>query len=409
MNGITTSLFTQRDLIGFLFGKEHSLLKEITEIDGNQLLNISVEDWCNYFEEKYKVDSIILKESDISIEPKETDVDISHDPHRRIPASLSPFYVKGVEITYFVPFEGDPELIQCRPSTFSLNPPYGTIQPDKIILTYTRTDHNAEAIKADFSRDLSSIRQYLKLIEGEVLAFNGSIRVKAQSQIDTRRQKLLNDQKLVASLGFPLRHRNNAPQTFVVPTVRRKIQMPIPSSNAQFGPEPTIDMQEYESILSIISNMVKVIERSPKAFKDIHEEDLRQQFLVQLNGQYEGQATGETFNFQGKTDILIRHEDKNIFIAECKFWDGPESLRQAVDQLLGYVTWRDTKTALLIFNRNKNFSLVLSKIPEVIKAHPNFKKEIAYSSESGFRYVLHHKDDKSRDIILTVLAFEVPA
>jgi hypothetical protein len=56
------------------------------------------------------------------------------------------------------------------------------------------------------------------------------------------------------------------------------------------------------------------------------EEDLRQHFLVQLNGQYEGRATGETFNFEGKTDILIRAERKNIFIAECKFWDGPDSL-----------------------------------------------------------------------------------
>jgi hypothetical protein len=27
-------------------------------------------------------------------------------------------------------------------------------------------------------------------------------------------------------------------------------------------------------------------------------------FLVQLNGQYEGQATGETFNFEGKTDMI---------------------------------------------------------------------------------------------------------
>jgi hypothetical protein len=42
----------------------------------------------------------------------------------------------------------------------------------------------------------------------------------------------------------------------------------------------------------------------------MREEDLRQHFLVQLNGQYEGQATGETFNFQGKTDILIRAEEE---------------------------------------------------------------------------------------------------
>jgi len=43
------------------------------------------------------------------------------------------------------------------------------------------------------------------------------------------------------------------------------------------------------------------------------EESIRQHFLVQLNGQYEGQATGETFNFEGKTDILVRSEGKKHF------------------------------------------------------------------------------------------------
>lgn len=72
--------------------------------------------------------------------------------------------------------------------------------------------------------------------------------------------------------------------------------------------------------------MVLVMERSPHAFAKMGEEDLRTHFLVQLNGLYEGQATGETFNFEGKTDILIRVEGKNIFIAECKFWTGPKRI-----------------------------------------------------------------------------------
>jgi hypothetical protein len=36
------------------------------------------------------------------------------------------------------------------------------------------------------------------------------------------------------------------------------------------------------------------------------EEDLGTHFLVARNAQFEGGATGETFNFQGRTDILIR-------------------------------------------------------------------------------------------------------
>jgi hypothetical protein len=167
-------------------------------------------------------------------------------------------------------------------------------------------------------------------------------------------------------------------------------------------------MEEYEHILSILSSMVAVIERSPAAFKRMKEEDLRQHFLVQLNGHYEGQATAETFNFDGKTDILIRADDKNVFIAECKFWRGPKTLANAVDQLLGYSTWRDTKTAILLFNRSKNLSDVLAKVPEVMESHSQYKRSVTLKGEAKFRYVLAHRDDPNRELIVTVLVFEVP-
>jgi hypothetical protein len=132
-------------------------------------------------------------------------------------------------------------------------------------------------------------------------------------------------------------------------------------------------------------------------------------FLVQLNGQYEGQATGETFNFDGKTDILIRANGRNIFIAECKIWKGPAVFKRTIDQLLGYTSWRDTKTAIILFNRNKNLSTVLNQIPGVTASHPNFKKQESSPGETGFRFIFRQRDDPNRDILLTVLVFEVPA
>jgi hypothetical protein len=193
-----------------------------------------------------------------------------------------------------------------------------------------------------------------------------------------------------------------------VPTVRRKVVRTRPEGRRPDPPEPMLAMEEYEHILSVISNMVHVMERSPKAFATMDEEALRQHFLVQLNGQYEGQATGETFNFEGKTDILIRTEGRNVFVAECKFWRGPESLREATEQILRYTSWRDTKTAILLFNRTKNLSTVLAKTPETIRTHPQLVREIAIAGETRFRFVLHHRDDRHRELILTILVFEIP-
>jgi hypothetical protein len=141
----------------------------------------------------------------------------------------------------------------------------------------------------------------------------------------------------------------------------------------------------------------------------MQEEDLRQHFLVQLNGQYEGQATGETFNFEGKTDILIRSDGKNVFIAECKFWRGEKAFNETLDQILGYVSWRDTKVAVLVFNRNRGFSAVLEAIRAALCAHKSFKKKVDYTHESGFRAVFANRDDPNRELILTVHAYDVPA
>jgi hypothetical protein len=150
------------------------------------------------------------------------------------------------------------------------------------------------------------------------------------------------------------------------------------------------------------------MERSPSACEAIKEEDLRTHFLVQLNGHYEGQATGETFNFSGKTDILIRSAGRNIFVAECKYWGGASKLIETIDQLLGYLSWRDTKAAILVFNKQKNFSRVIDEIRKNIINHKNYKRQIAQLSDTSFRYVFHQIDDVNREMIVTVMAFNIP-
>jgi hypothetical protein len=177
---------------------------------------------------------------------------------------------------------------------------------------------------------------------------------------------------------------------------------------APFKPEPVLEEANYRAILDIIQSMALVMERSPTAFAEIGEEDLRQHFLVQLNGQFEGAASGETFNYQGKTDILIREQDRNIFIAECKFWRGEKSFAETLDQILSYLSWRDKKGAVVVFNRNKSFSEVLIKMKEAAKAHPHCKRGPTIEGETRFRYVFGNPSDHNREVILTVLAFDVP-
>ena len=142
--------------------------------------------------------------------------------------------------------------------------------------------------------------------------------------------------------------------------------------------------------------------------KSMKEEHLRAHFLVQLNGQYEGLATGETFNLKGKTDIYLPFKERTAFIAECKFWQGQQGLLDALDQLLGYTIWPNTKVALLIFNQRKGFTDVLRKIKEGLPQHPNFKEELSYAHRRGVRVLFRRGDDQERELIIIVLAFDIP-
>lgn len=399
------------DLREYLKKRRANLQAEVDDCDPDYLLKVSEADFRDYLIAKYSVNPPkILTDRIYQHEPKDVDIDVSRDPLRAVRDRSRPAHIRGTAIIISLPFEGEAELFRYQPSTFTFNPPRGEIVGQEVRLTYEFTTPDPKSLKARFDRDLESIQEYLQWVERDVVSLNRSLHQEAGQAISRRKNKLLADRSMTAALGIPIKRRQDAPRTYTVPNVRRKpiIQRPSVSTTEPFQPEPALADSEYESILQIIQNMVTVMERSPRAFVDMNEEDLRQHFLVQLNGQYEGQATGETFNFSGKTDILIRVEGKNIFIAECKFWRGPTALAETIDQLLGYTSWRDTKTAVLLFSRNKNFGNVLASIPGAVKEHPCFKREIGITGETIFRYVFHQRNDPNRELLLTILVFDIP-
>ena len=402
-------LFSEYNMRATIENQGHALTNEVASMGENEVLNTSQEDMVEYLVKKWKINPLVVDESGIQMDHGDAQIDVSGDFRRPMLDRSRPAYITGTRVTFYVPFTGDSDLFKCQPSTFSLNPPRATINPNELVFIYDSTKEQTSGVEGAFRQDLEQTRTHAERINAEVMKFNAALPDKAKQQLAARREKLLQDRNLVESIGFPLRRAQNPPSTFVTPNVKRRIAPRKPvASTEPFSPEPTLGMDDYEHILSVLSNMVEVMERSPHAFKDMSEEDLRTHFLVQLNGHYDGGATGETFNYEGKTDILIREDGKNIFIAECKFWTGPKGLTEALDQLLGYTAWRDTKAALLVFNRDRNTSTVLEGVAKTVPGHPSYKRERPTSSETEFRHVFGRRDDWNREITIAVLVFDVP-
>ena len=88
-------------------------------------------------------------------------------------------------------------------------------------------------------------------------------------------------------------------------------------------------------------------------------------------------------------------------------------MSEAIDQLLGYVTWRDTKTAILLFNKKPDLSSIMEKVKETITEHKNYSSDFKLKdseleqSETIFGYKLTHPSDPKKEIFLTLMGFQI--
>jgi hypothetical protein len=134
-----------------------------------------------------------------------------------------------------------------------------------------------------------------------------------------------------------------------------------------------------------------------------------------LNANYQDDADGEVFiggetiNGSGKIDILVRHKGRNAFIGERKFWEGPKKFIDAIDQLLGYVVWRDTKAALILFITRKDPIAVIHKADICLCEHGQSRSASKPANPLQRRdYVLASPADTDRLISLALIPVVIP-
>ena len=391
-------------------GYELRIRDEVEQWERNRILASSESDLVTYFVEKYTLDPPRLLLDQIYIDSEgETNIDVSRRFDNYVRDRNSPKLIPGSYVTVAIPFEGDGKLFGFQAKNFNLNPPCGHVSGSIVLISFQDVKPDAQRIRGEIDSTVKRIEDQLKWVENDCNEWNARITSIAEECIRSRKNRLLEQADMVSALGIPIKRRPDSAVSSVVPVVRKKrpVELP-PSPKEAFRPEPALPDKEYDYILNVIDNMSQNIERSPSTFVHMKEEQIRDLILVNLNGHYQGDATGETFNANGKTDILIRADGRNVFIAECKFWTGPASVLKAIDQILGYLTWRDTKAALLAFCRTKDFTETLSKLATVVSDHPNHKKELQKVSETHVRYLFSQNDDPTRDLYLAVQAFSIP-
>ncbi len=398
-------LFT-KDMREFLEHRRRHMAETIERWPADGLLSTPTADLVARLVEDFGLQPLRLHTDRMEQLPtKEVQVDVRRDQLRFIEDRSLPFYLPGSSISVSVPFDGDPELFTMQASTRLLRHVNGLIKGRELVITYLGIDPTAEQVKASIDSELSLIVRSVGFVNNDVAQFSAQLPHEARTLVEQRKAKLLRDRGLEGALGIPVRRRPGAPST-PVPVRRKRLGLHRTSTSAQpYQDEYALAQAHYEEILDIIQGMGRMLERSPRTFAKLSEEELRDHILLQLNGTFEGQGGGELFNGAGKTDILVRIADRNVFIGECKFWKGEKGFRDAIDQLFGYLVWRDTKASLVLFIRQHNATAAIDKAEQALRAHPNCKRPGSATRDPQLQrnFILHQTGDPNREIHLALL------
>lgn len=401
------SLFATGSLSLLLKTHTAAITDEVRNWSKERILSVPIEDLVALLVDKYRKDIPVLKfdqryvagdgDAVIRVRPQFGEIDFGGQGA-----------VRGEMMQIAVPFEGDPQFFHFRASTEDSAPPHAAILGNEVHVAVGDRKLTKELIEKHVDGVVKSIERYLDWQRKDTDPWNSALPALARKTIEERKAEFLARDNVAASLGIPIATRDNPGGFLAVSLQRKPKQLILPTTPVTaFTPEPALDDAQYGAILSAINRLATIIERNPDTFTRLDEPDIRNIVLVNLNSDFQRNATGETFNGSGKTDIIVNEQGKNVFIAECKIWTGSKTFLEAIDQLQSYATWRDSKTALLIFSKNTKFSDVLSSIKETVVQHPKFKREDRVISETETRYVFRHRDDDNKEMLVAICAFHL--
>lgn len=388
-------------------------LKDIkTELESKSndyILNVDVNTWREYIINKYDFIPLTVYTD------KATDTYKGKGQRQEDSRYGETFTIDEYRFEVSVPFTGWSYLFCLRPSSFlmdslSVETPNG--DSGLISYTFNLTQQDENKFKREKDRFLHLLNTNTININKDLVAFKQAVPNLFNSHYEHLRNKVIAEANFFERLNININ--TNTDKIYKVPVIeKRTIPEPLVDRKMKtFSTDvPTLDDKVYDDILEIIYTFFKSVEKKPSTYSVLDEEGLRDYVLPVLETRYNNTTvTGETFNKGGRTDILMRYKDgTNLFIAECKFWKGEASIDETVNQLFErYLTWRDSKVAIIFFVNNKEFSKVLNVLKVATPKHPYFLREQGIRGESSFSYIFHFPTDNAKYVYVEVMAFHFP-
>lgn len=404
-------LFSEGDLYATLEAQRIRAIKSVEQVQKEQFLATSIDTLVEHLVAQHAIEPLAVHEDQMTMDQKEAKVNVTGRFEYGGSRDGREIFADGHELIFFLPFTGDPQLWKLRPNMWSSMPPSGEVDARQAVLKLTlvnTSNTDAARYQQELQSQLTGIRDSVASQLGMVLPFNQALPGQIRAAVEQRRTQIEKLQGLAGAFGIPMIKKSGMPE-FRPIDIPKRVPRPLPRPPANgFKPEPAIAEATYEDLLAIIRHTGASFEGTPQTYKSLGEDGLRDNVLSHINVMFEGKATGETFRKYGKTDIRIEEDSRSAFVGECKLWGGEQILLGALAQLLGYLTWRDCKAALIFFNKDvAGFSGVQDTIGRALTSHPGFLRAKETSRAGEWRFVFQSTEDPAREVTVHVFAFNL--
>ncbi|MBP4141900.1 hypothetical protein J3S90_08800 [Flavobacterium sp. P4023] len=401
------NIFNKVFIVHYIDDKRKKLLAEIDKLEITESTNIA--ELKARLNRMYRIEPLKINEV-VPTKPIET-------TRNRTNVWGENYKQKVFEINISIAFDGDKNLFDCYPSTSTTV----YLDTNKNVTINSNNYISAKIILEDldtskYEAEVSNLKGELSTnIPGlniEITPWNNSLETLINQSLEQRKGLVSKKLDFMESIGLKV---NPKSDSYMIPSPIARKTIPIPVSEITKDVKreiiPILQEGVYNDIKEVLYNVGKAIERKPSIYIDKHEEDLRDIFLLFLETRYESTSgLGEAFNKKGKTDILLKYskDNTNLFVAECKFWKGQKHFLDGITQLLGYLTHRDSKTALMIFINQKEASSIKETLKTEIKTHPNYKGFIKETYDTSLSYEFSLPEDSLKIIQIEIMLYHFP-
>ncbi len=195
-------LFKHGSLDRTLDSLEVEAMKAIAKLEAEELAPQNAGQLLAGLEEEYVVNPLVLHRDRMTREGPRA-VEIEFDGERAFAYGSDHATVRGFEVTFIVPFEGDPWLFECMPNSYTSVFPHGEIAGQEYRLTLRDAERDADQVTRSRDWQLQQVVDYIQRQKGQIETFNGRLSGRMNAAIKRRRDELQADAALADAFDVP--------------------------------------------------------------------------------------------------------------------------------------------------------------------------------------------------------------